>query len=410
MTPANRLASAGAPRGAAAVVLGVGLATAGSTLSLLSATGITTAAGDFDSGAIYTGIYVAVGLVAGALTMPYAPHLCRVMGTRVAYAWATSLLSVCWILVALLIVLGVPALPVLLLAAPVLGGFIGFTAVVSPVVYKAYLSSGDMSQVMARMTVVKGVAAVIGALVGGVFITSDTEALGLLVAGLLRVPLVFLAVRLSPALSIADPLQTLTPWGDIITSLKQSPTLRRTTYLACGVALFIAPMPSLVVPLTQALRREPLLQGAGLLLASIAIGELLSPIVVSRLRVKRTLIASSALASVVAGGILLALAVTSTILSNEIELVAWGILGIGFGASRFASRALTFGAASGAQEVHDVSKSLAAMLLSACLVAPIGILVWSVLLGRGMAPVALAFGAVGITCVGFAVYRPRLRA
>ena len=410
MIPANRPASAGAPRGAAAFVLGVGLATVGSTVSLLSATGITTAAGDFDSGAIYTGIYVAVGLVAGALTMPYAPHLCRVMGTRVAYAWATSLLSVCWILVALLIVLGVPALPVLLLAAPVLGGFIGFTAVLSPVVYKAYLSSGDMSQVMARMTVVKGVAAVIGALAGGVFITSGTEALGLLVAGLLRVPLVFLAVRLSPALSIADPLQTLTPWGDIITSLKQSPTLRRTTYLACGVALFIAPMPSLVVPLTQALRREPLLQGAGLLLASIAIGELLSPIVVSRLRSKHTLIASSALASVVAGGILLALAVTSIILSNEIELVAWGILGIGFGASRFASRALTFGAASGAQEVHDVSKSLAAMLLSACLVAPIGILAWSVFLGRGMAPVALALGAVGITCVRFAVYRPRLRA
>ena len=65
MTPANRPASAGAPRGAAAFVLGVGLATVGSTVSLLSATGITTAAGDFDSGAIYTGIYVAVGLVAG---------------------------------------------------------------------------------------------------------------------------------------------------------------------------------------------------------------------------------------------------------------------------------------------------------------------------------------------------------
>ena len=408
MTPANRPASAGGPRGAAIFVLGVGFATAGSTVSLLSATGITTAAGDFDSGAIYTGIYVAIGLVAGALTMPYAPHLCRVMGTRVAYAWATSLLSVGWILVASLIVLGVAPLPVLLLAAPVVGGLIGFTAVVSPVVYKAYLSSGDMSQVMARMTVVKGVAAVIGALAGGVFITSGTEAHGLLVAGLLRFPLVFLAVRLSPALSIADPLQTPTPWGDILTSLKQSPALRRATYLACGVALFVAPMPSLVVPLTHALRREPLLQGAGLLMASIAIGELLSPIVVSRLRAKRTPIASSALALVVTGGILLALAVTSITLSNEIELVAWGILGIGFGASRFASRALTFGAASDAQEVHDVSKSLAAMLLAACLVAPIGILAWSVLLGRGMAPVALALGAVGITCVGFAVYRPRL--
>lgn len=408
MTPAKRPASDGGPRVAAAFVLGVGLATSGSSVSLLSATGITTEAGNFDSGAIYTGLYVAIGLVAGALTMPYAPRLCRVLGTRLVFAWATFLLSGFWILVALLIVLGVPALPVLLLAAPVLGGFIGFTAVVSPVVYKSYLSSGDMSQVMARMTVVKGVAAVVGALVGGVFITSGTEAFGLLVAGLLRIPLALFALRIAPALSIADPLQTPTPWGDIVTSLKQSPALRRATYLACGVAMFVAPLPSLVVPVTAALRREPLLQGAGLLMASIAIGELLSPLVVSRLRAKRTPITSSALASVATGGILLALAVASITLSNEIELVAWGILGIGFGACRFASRALTFGAASDAQDVHDVSKSLAAMLLSACLVAPIGILAWSAILGRGLAPVALAFGGVGIVCVGLVVHRPRL--
>ncbi|CAB4943916.1 MAG: hypothetical protein F2840_05465 [Actinobacteria bacterium] len=56
MTAANRPASAGGSRGAAAFVLGVGLATAGSSVSLLSATGITTVAGNFDSGAIYTGL------------------------------------------------------------------------------------------------------------------------------------------------------------------------------------------------------------------------------------------------------------------------------------------------------------------------------------------------------------------
>jgi hypothetical protein len=379
-------------------------------VSLLSATGITTAAGPIDSGAIYTGLYIVIGLVAGALTMPYAPHLCRVLGTRPAFAWATSLLSGFWILVALLIFLGVPPLPVLLLAAPVGGGLIGFTTVLSPVVYKAYLSSSDMTQVMARMTVVKGVAAAVGALASGFLISSGTEAFGLLVAGLLRIPLAFFALRIAPALSIADPLQTPTPWGDIVTSLKESPGLRRATFLACGLAMFVAPLLSLVVPLTQALRREPLLQGAGLLMASISIGELLSPIVVSRFRVKRTPIASSALASVATGGILLALAVASMTLSNEIELVVWGILGIGFGATHFASRALTFGAAAEAQAVHDLSKSLAAMLFSARLVAPVGILAWSAILSWGSAPAALIFGAVGIGCVGIAVSRPRLTA
>jgi len=410
VTPANRPAGAGGSRPAAVFVLGVGLATAGSSVSLLSATGITTAAGNFDSGAIYTGLYVAIGLIAGALTMPYAPRMCRVLGTRLVFAWATSLLSGCWILVALLIFLGVPAVPVLLLAAPVVGGFIGFTAVLSPVIYKAYLSSSDMTQVMARMTVVKGVAVAVGALAGGVFISSGTEAFGLLVAGLLRFPLALFALRIAPALSIADPLQTPTPWGDIVTSLKESPALRRATFLACGVAMFVAPLSSLVVPLTQAFRREPLLQGAGLLMATIAIGELLSPIVVSRLQAKRTRLASSALALVATGGILLALAVASMTLSNEIELVAWGILGIGFGANRFASRALTFGAAAEAQHVHDVSKSLAAMLLCACLVAPVGILTWSVILRWGSAPAALVFGAVGIGCVGIVMSRPRLTA
>jgi hypothetical protein len=332
------------------------------------------------------------------------------LGTRPAFAWATSLLSGFWILVALLIFLGVPPLPVLLLAAPVGGGLIGFTTVLSPVVYKAYLSSSDMTQVMARMTVVKGVAAAVGALASGFLISSGTEAFGLLVAGLLRIPLAFFALRIAPALSIADPLQTPTPWGDIVTSLKESPGLRRATFLACGLAMFVAPLLSLVVPLTQALRREPLLQGAGLLMASISIGELLSPIVVSRFRVKRTPIASSALASVATGGILLALAVASMTLSNEIELVVWGILGIGFGATHFASRALTFGAAAEAQAVHDLSKSLAAMLFSARLVAPVGILAWSAILSWGSAPGALIFGAVGIGCVGIAVSRPRLTA
>jgi len=144
-------------------------------------------------------------------------------------------------------------------------------------------------------------------------------------------------------------------------------------------------------------------------MASIAVGELLSPIVVSRFRAKRTPIASSALASVATGGILLALAVASMTLSNEIELVVWGILGVGFGATHFASRALTVGAAAEAQAVHDLSKSLAAMLLSARLVAPIGILAWSAILSWGSAPAALIFGAVGIGCVGIAISRPRLK-
>lgn len=410
MTAANRPASARGSKGAAAFVLGVGLATAGSSVSLLGATGITTEAGHLDSGAIYTGLYIVIGLVAGALTMPYAPRMCRVLGTRAVFTGASFLLSGLWILVALLIFLGVPALPVLLFAAPVGGGVIGLTAVLSPVVYKAYLSSSDMTQVMARMTVVKGVAAVVGALAGGVFISSGTEAFGLIAAGLLRIPLALFALRIAPALSIADPLQAHTPWSDIVTSLKENPALRRATFLACGVAMFVAPLASFVVPLTHALRREPLLQGAGLLMASIAVGELLSPIVVSRFRAKRTPIASSALASVVTGGILLALAVASMTLTNEIELVVWGMLGIGFGASRFASRALTFGAAAEAQADHDVSKSLAAMLLSACLVAPVGIVAWSVILRWGSAPAALIFGAVGIGCVGIAISRPRLTA
>ncbi len=397
-------------RRAPLLVFGVSLASAGSSVSALSATGITTVAGKFDSGAIFTGAYVATGLVAGALTMPYAPRVCQRIGTRAAFAWATSLLSVSWLLVAALLFLGASPMPVLFAAAPPIGALIGFLAVVSPVVYKAYLDSSDMSQVMARITVVKGVAAVAGALAGGFFVTSGTEAVGLLAAGLLRIPLAVFATRIAPPHAIADPLHAPTPWRDIVTSLRASPALRRATLLACGVAIFVAPLASLVVPLTQVLRREPLLQGAGLLMASIAVGELLSPLVVSRLSAKRAPIASAALASMATGGFLLALALVSITTSNLAELAAWAVLGIGFGSTRFASRALTFGAAAEAQGPHDVAKSLAAMLLLASVVAPIGILMWSTILARGSAGAALALAGLGIGCVGLVVSRPRLTA
>ncbi|MCH1448204.1 MAG: hypothetical protein L7U42_05835, partial [Candidatus Nanopelagicales bacterium] len=60
--------------GTRALLLTVALSTAGSATALISATGITTAAGGLSRGALFSGLFLAASMAAGAIALPFAPR------------------------------------------------------------------------------------------------------------------------------------------------------------------------------------------------------------------------------------------------------------------------------------------------------------------------------------------------
>lgn len=58
------------------------LSTAGSATALISATGITTAAGGLSRGALFSGLFLALSMAAGAVALPFAPRVAHRFGTR----------------------------------------------------------------------------------------------------------------------------------------------------------------------------------------------------------------------------------------------------------------------------------------------------------------------------------------
>ena len=400
----NRVPVASRLRGSA-FVLCTALATAGGAIALISATGITTAAGQLSRGAIYSGIYLAVTLLAGALALPFAPISAHRFGTRQTFLGLMSLMAGGWLAAGLLVSAGLPGLPVVMLTAPVIGASGGMIAVLSPIVYRSYLASVDVSSAVAHMTIYKGIAWGLGALAGGLALNAGAEGAGMVIAGLLKIPIVISLARQTPSAALPEPAAAKAPWHEVRENLKQSATLRRAAAVGVGMALFVAPAMSLTVPIAQSLRHAPLYQGAGLLMAGFAVGELLSPAVVHRLRVRRTPIVGSAASAVMAGVFLLILGLVSSWFSFRTELALWAVVAVGIGAFRFASRALSQGASAEALGHERAAAGLASVELCSGLAAPIGVLAWSVALGAFGASVAAVAAGAGLCLVAVIVLR-----
>jgi anti-anti-sigma regulatory factor len=85
--------------GTRALVLSVAVSAAGSATALISATGITTEAGQLSRGAVYSGLYLALGLAAGALALPFAPpRAAHRFGTRQVVLGGWSVVAAAWLL------------------------------------------------------------------------------------------------------------------------------------------------------------------------------------------------------------------------------------------------------------------------------------------------------------------------
>ena len=390
-------------RTSSAYMAAVGCSVAGSAAGFLGATGTTNAAGNPGNGAVYTGIYVSAVLLTSALVIPYAPMLSHRLGARSLFIKCKAVTAVVWLAVGFLLLAGVPGMPLLLVLSPVLGALSGLGSVVSPVMNKAYLAAPGMAAAFARMAVICGFAWGIGSLAGGLLLDIAPLGWGLIVNGVLTIPLAVIVSRFAPLAALSDPIERGRPWHDVWGSLRGSEALRRVTLMACVVALCIAPLALLLVPITQDLRHQPLLVGSGLLMAAMALGEAFSPKLVRRLSLRHADLPSATLTAIGAGVVLILFGISSILLSGPVELGVWTLISVAFGVFRFASRAFTIGATAESRAPELTASSLATMMLVAGLFAPLGTFVWSLLIGYFSASTAVLCGGTAMIVLGIPI-------
>ena len=163
----------------------------------------------------------------------------------------------------------------------------------------------------------------------------------------------------------------------------------------------------MLVPITRGLQHD-LAVHAAVLLASLAIGEMLAPVAVKRLKRTGTSIRPSALALFLGGVVLVLVALLVSALDGGAELVAVAAFLIVFGAVTYsASSFLIAGAADSIAD--DAQAGLAAFFISVGIATPIGTLLWGRLIdfagpGSSMLLSGVAMAVVALATVGVVLW------
>jgi len=396
-----------------AFVASMGLSAAGVTMSMLGATAITAATNGGTHGALWTGAFLIVLFVVKAAAVRFVPSWSDRLGPERMFL-VTNVVSVAlWAGAGLAVVLGTPGTVVILLIAPIAGIVNAVFAVETPLLAKAFLSGHSMAAANARVSVARGVACAVGALAAGAVINAFGPGWALIARAALSVPLAIVILRMSTAaasrapepVAAGDPLER--PEGP---SILEDPAVRRIILLAIALTAATAPVVAMIVPIAQSLRQTPLIIGASIMTAAMAAGELLSPFFVHRLERRaehgRDPITGALLAT---AGSLVAFGVVSTLLSHRPELAAWVVVGLAFGGLESASHSTVLGALVAASGSYDTRRALAIMKFATNLAAPVGFVVWALLLDGTNGQTAILVAAAMLIVVTLAVGRPKER-
>jgi len=378
-------------------IFGLVITTIGSAIGALDATSITNGvSGHGGGGAIATGAFMSELIVAAALSLPYVPRMIGRFTINRLFVACNLLTAVTWMCGGLVILLGANGLITLVVLGPVFGVLTGFLGVQTPIWAKATFSSEGMANAYARLSLIKGIAFAVGAGIGGVMISLPRGGLGIFTRGALALPLTYVAVRFPPENFPALANAPRAAWRGIRSTLSENSSLRRATLLGCGIAIAAAPMLSLIVPIADALRAQPLIAGASLIVIGASIGEMFAPVIVRTLSKRMANDRSASLVALVCGLVMLIFAAVSMFTSHRTELALWCVIGIAFGATKFAASALNVGAAVDENPSH-VAQTLATYRFATSLVAPLGVMAWSLLLSKVSAFGAVLTGGVVLT-------------
>jgi len=383
-----------------------GLAVAGTLVGQLGATSATTYASG-DNGGLMTGLFLALMLACAGTVSAWVGPIAARWGSLRVFAWAQVGVAVSWSIVGVIEVVTDSSLVLLLLAAPIFGVLSGLTMILTPFVTRSYVDPSSMTSSLARRGVVSGIAAMIGASIGGFLIHATDPGIGILANGLLTIPLAVFTLTCTP-LAAPKPVQSHPrPMRYLAATLRTNEQLRRLALLVIAFTFLVVPMLSLIVPILNDIDHAPLPSGAGLVFAGIAAGRLLVPYLIRRVQQGRDAFAAALWAAIWATGFMIAFAISATLPLSAFDLVVWTAIGVGIGASRFTFRPLVMDAGAKAGADGDEMSGVAALVTVGTLVSPFGMLMWGFLVDAVTAPVTIAACAVAMIAVAAAFARRR---
>lgn len=373
---------------ATAYVAAMGLSGAGITVSILAATAITTATDGGVHGALWTGAFLSIVFITKAAAVRSTAAWSRRFGPGSLLLWTTFLLIACWGGAGVLVILGAPATAVVLAVAPVDGLANGVFAVETPLLSKSFFSRQSLAAANARVSVVWGVACAAGAIGAGLLIDGAGAGWALLARAGLAIPLLLVIRRFPPIgeLSIAHDEAP----GVVVTAaeerrdgrrIKAGPAVRRVVRLAFILTAATAPVMVLIVPIAESLGHTSSVMGASIVLSAMSVGGLLAPAFVRMFERRLDGDRDPVLAALFITGLLLAAFAMVPILVNaRIELVALAVVGLIFGGAEFASQSTALGQVVRVAGSFGARDAIASMKFSTSLAAPVGFVVWDLLL------------------------------
>lgn len=375
------------------------------TILALDMAEITNLAGGMN-GALLTGVVLAACPIVSAMVVPTVPRVATRFGVRRTLAIAVTATVAANALAVLGLFLGLPALQIVVCLAVVLGVMEAFFYVLGPIVNRAYFGI-EMAQAYSRSRVLVVLGFAAAGLFAGVVIRPESPGYGIFAAALLTSPLAIV-------LWFAQPRQEPTrsegvgmPLSAQIMLVRTNARLRGTLIIAVAAALFVYPVATLIIPITDSLHEVAAITGAGVLLASQALGALATPKLIqwwtkppngSNLQAAIT-------GTFVVGVALILFAVANIALTSSVELAVWSVIGFVFGAGVGVCSSSGIGAA-----VDSVNESQSVIAVGSrgfvvLIFLPVGLIVWGILLNFTSIGATLTVAATGLIAAALILRR-----
>ncbi len=388
----------------------LGMAIFGAAWGFLDIMAIAVVDGGESEGTVYAGAYLATSMVFTALTVPQVSRVCVRLGDITVFRLSKLGLVLAWGLAGVVMLQGYTDEWVLLVFAPFFGALAGFSTVINPLIASRLVGGGAMSRVYAVMSAVGGASWALGALMGGWIGSHVAQGWGVLAAGLATIPFVLLTIRPTPTSEVAqaEAEADLSSGTSTWQMLKTSAELRAAVLLGAALACIAAPVISLAVPISDELFHDNFILTAGVMMASLSLGEAAAPLFIKWLRRAREDLPAARICALSCGFLLLLFAADVYAFGDRLvlELIFWVIISLGYGACIYSARALSLGAAVSSGTAGDASRMISVFFSAATVAAPLGVLGWSMVIEYLSMRDALSVAALGMLATGAFLSRP----
>lgn len=401
--------------GSVAYVVAMALSGAGVTISLLAATALETETNGGAHGALWAGAFLIIVFVTKAGAIRAMPRWSVRVAPERLFLLSTFLLIAAWAGAGILIVLGAPATALVLAIAPVDGIANGVFAVETPLLSSEFFSEQSLATAHARVSVVWGIACALGAIAAGLLIDGAGAGWALVARAALSIPMLFVIMRLVrsrkrsiPDVDVHDARVATANQSRDARRVMADPAVRRVILLAVILTAVTAPVIVMIVPIGESLLHTSNVLGASIVLSAMSVGGLLAPTFVRLFDRRVSTGRDPILAAFVASGLLLAaFGVASIFLTSRIQLFALAAVGLVFGGAEFGSQSTVLGQVVRVSGSAGARQAIATMKFSTSLAAPVGILVWEVVLDTTSGVTAMFISAAVVIVVAFSFSRLR---